>query len=192
MLVIGVSGKAGSGKDTIGNRLIKKHGFKRIALADPIRRIVQDVFVLDWKTVLDRELREKPLKDWPDWNVRMLLQVIGTNCFRKSIDPAVWVKSLILRIKKHSQTNWVVTDVRFPNERNILKKAFGKNFIMIRVEREGHDGKTVGGIANHESEAYTIEADAVLQNDGTKRDLYKLVDDIFVKTKTKKQKRGKS
>ena len=45
-MLIGVCGKAGSGKDTIADYLVKKYNFKKIALADPIKRMVEDVFVL--------------------------------------------------------------------------------------------------------------------------------------------------
>ena len=50
-MLVGITGKAGSGKDTVGDYLVKSHGFKKIALADPIKRLVKDVFVLDEHTV---------------------------------------------------------------------------------------------------------------------------------------------
>ena len=42
--IIGVSGQANSGKDTIADYLISKHGFVRVALADPIKRFGYLVF----------------------------------------------------------------------------------------------------------------------------------------------------
>lgn len=44
MLIIGVCGKAGSGKDTIADILVKDHGFVKVAFADPLKRICQEVF----------------------------------------------------------------------------------------------------------------------------------------------------
>lgn len=35
---------AGAGKDSVASRLVKKHGFVRIGLADPLKRICQEVF----------------------------------------------------------------------------------------------------------------------------------------------------
>lgn len=42
-MIIGVSGLAGSGKDTIANFLVK-HGFQAISLADPLKRICKEVY----------------------------------------------------------------------------------------------------------------------------------------------------
>lgn len=42
--IIGVSGQAGSGKDTVADHLIKSHRFTRVALADPLKRFGQEVF----------------------------------------------------------------------------------------------------------------------------------------------------
>ena len=42
--IIGVSGQAGSGKDTVSDRLIEVHSFVRVALADPIKRFGYHVF----------------------------------------------------------------------------------------------------------------------------------------------------
>lgn len=44
MSIIGMTGRAGSGKDTIADILIKEHGFARVAFGDPLKRITRDVF----------------------------------------------------------------------------------------------------------------------------------------------------
>lgn len=43
-MIIGISGLAGSGKDTAADFLVKNHGFVRIGLADPLKRICKEVF----------------------------------------------------------------------------------------------------------------------------------------------------
>lgn len=47
MNIVGVTGQAGSGKDEIANHLVKKHGFQKLALADPIKRLGLNVFEFD-------------------------------------------------------------------------------------------------------------------------------------------------
>lgn len=42
--IIGVSGQAGSGKDTVANYLVEKYHFAKIALADPIKHLGYHVF----------------------------------------------------------------------------------------------------------------------------------------------------
>jgi len=68
---------------------------------------------------------------------RLLLQLLGTECGRKIIHPNIWVNSLMSEYKpiENSNTvypNWVITDVRFPNELRAIKEKGG---ITIRVNR---------------------------------------------------------
>jgi len=179
-MLVGICGKAGSGKDTVGDYLVKQYGFKRIALADPIKRLVEDVFVLDKHMVYDRMAREQPLESWPGWTVRKLLQFIGTELFRENIDDAIWVKSLWYRICDDKDNNYVVTDVRFPNELQYFKDNALKNhmpFVSMKTVREGCNG--VVGLQGHASEAYDLEAEYILENNGTFQDLYSKVDHII-------------
>ena len=178
-MIVAISGKAGSGKDTVGEFLCKNYGFKRDSLAAPIKRLVKDVFVLDQDTVVDRDLREQELDEWPGWTVRKLLQYIGTEMFRKMITEDVWVKSLCLRMAKE-EGNWVVTDVRFPNEMQMLKEAFGEDCISISVVRPDSEGVGApSGIQGHESEAYDIVGEIQVVNDGDIEDLYHKVNEAL-------------
>lgn len=43
-MLVGISGKAGSGKDTVADLLVKEFSFVKVGLADPLKRIVRDVF----------------------------------------------------------------------------------------------------------------------------------------------------
>lgn len=45
--IIGVSGQAGSGKDTVANYLVEEYNFTKIALADPIKRFGYHVFLFN-------------------------------------------------------------------------------------------------------------------------------------------------
>jgi len=178
-MLIGIGGKAGTGKDTVGAYLVSKYKFNKIALADPIKRIVKDIFVLDDHTVYDRFAREQPLKRWPDWTVRKLLQFVGTELFRNNIDEAIWVKSLWYRVQDDPKGNYVITDIRFPNELEYFKTNAGDNFTFMKVVRDGYTGQV--GLTGHASEAYDLESDIIIENNGTFEDLYKKVDDIFIK-----------
>jgi hypothetical protein len=43
-VILGMVGRAGSGKDTIADLLVYHHGFVKVALADPLKRICRDVY----------------------------------------------------------------------------------------------------------------------------------------------------
>jgi dephospho-CoA kinase len=177
-MIITVSGKAGAGKDTIADYLINRYNFTKISLADPIKRMVQDVFALSENTVYDRNEREKPLNQWGGKSVRQFLQLIGTELFRDNIDQDIWVKSLYLKIKD-SLKEYVIPDVRFPNELNYLKNNVPKGeLISIKVIRAGCDG--VVGINNHRSESFELNTDYTIQNNGTVEELYEKIENIMI------------
>lgn len=182
-MLVGVCGKAGAGKDTVADYLVNNHSFKKISLADPIKRMVKDVFVLDDHTVYDRVAREQPLPQWNDWSVRKLLQIIGTELFRGNIDDAVWVKSLFYRVQSDPENNYVVPDVRFPNELNYLSENCPE-FFTIKVIRDGYEGNV--GFKRHESEAYDLKTDYTFYNNGSFDDLYAQVDEVLKKEEHEK------
>ena len=115
--------------------------------------------ILDYLTTTKKELKSyeglKLIKPTP----RFLLQFIGTNLFRNQLHPEIWVNSLmseykslygyqttdskiniggisipipVLDIDKRVFPNWIITDMRFPNELEAVKKRGG---ITIRVNR---------------------------------------------------------
>ena len=106
---------------------------------------------------------------------RLLLQTIGTDIVR-TINPDIWVNSLfkdydniINRIKAKMRRkgfsilpglvfpNWIITDVRFPNEVNAIKKKEG---IVIRINRESDYNSThfsETALDNYEDFDYTID-----------------------------------
>jgi hypothetical protein len=77
---------------------------------------------------------------------RKLLQLIGTEAGRQIIHPNIWVNALFADYKgkylgatddmkepvEMCFPNWIITDVRFPNEAKAIKDRGG---IVIRVER---------------------------------------------------------
>jgi len=181
-VVIGMIGKAGSGKDTVADYIVEKYGFEKLAFADPLKKAVQVMFDIDDHHMFDRELREVELEDWSPWSVRKLLQFVGTNLMRNQVDEDIWMKNAISRVKKMKLA--VLSDVRFPNEcdgvRNRLKGL--AETLFIRVTRPGHEDAQ-GGMANHESEAFIDELDADIDilNDATIADLYEKIDAIMDK-----------
>jgi hypothetical protein len=202
VMLVGITGKAGAGKDTVGDYLIENYGLEKDSMAAPLKRFVQDVFSVDDFTMHDREEREKTLEAWGDRSVRQWLQYIGTDVCRKKIDDAIWVKSLWMRIKPRIDEghDFVITDIRFPNELNYLKdnssqKRTGrlqrKDFVSIKVVREGFDGsvgleslphykKLLAKILHidfrHPSERYDLDTDYIIENNGDFEELYAKID----------------
>lgn len=179
-IVIGMIGKAGSGKDTVADYVVEKYGFTKIAFADPLKQAVQVIFDVDDNYMFDREMRELPLPGWEPWSVRKLLQFVGTELMRNQVDEDIWVKNAASRAKRISKC--IISDVRFPNEVTDMRKRLegNANMVFVRVTRPGHEDAT-GGIKGHASEAMIDELDADIDivNDGTLEDLYEKVDALI-------------
>jgi len=73
---------------------------------------------------------------------RELLQKLGTDALRDNLHYNVWVNALFADYSVHE--DWIITDVRFPNEAKAIKDRGGK---IIRVDRPFYKP-----INNHPSE----------------------------------------
>ena len=60
---------------------------------------------------------------------RKMLQQVGTDLFRNQLHPNTWVNATFAN---YHDNNWIITDVRFPNELEAIKKHNG---ITIRINR---------------------------------------------------------
>lgn len=177
--VIGICGKPGSGKDTIGSYMEHNLGCKIFNLKTPIEQVVKNIFNIDNHNLYEREAREQPLEDWPGWTARKMLQAVGQS-MRDLAGGDVWAKSLCQRIDSENVALSAVTDVRTPEDADYIRKHVESNngrFILVMVKRSGFGATTVGGFANHKLESYDLEpnCDMVFENDGTKDELFKKV-----------------
>jgi len=92
---------------------------------------------------------------------REVMQYVGTDFFRK-IYPNVWADSTIRRIKSEGTAFAVITDCRFPNEVDAIKKQGGK---VIRLTRNGDDSDAHSSEAALDKENYDwSNFDFVLDN----------------------------
>lgn len=175
MVIIGLSGYASSGKDTVAEHLVNEHRFERVAFADPIREILLAM------NPIVHDVRLKELVDEYGWDlakqrpeVRHYLQVLGYSA-RVNIDQEVWIRAAFRKFSRDIYAKYVITDVRFINEAVAIKQLNGK---IWRIERP--DVTAVNGhVSEWEMDAYKF--DEVLGNDGTLEELRFLVDTLVSK-----------
>lgn len=173
-MLIGLTGYARSGKDSVADVMVSDLGFGRAAYADALR---EGLLVLDPYLGLDQTGRrlwrlsdEIALVGWEgskarEWGqeIRRLLQRFGTEAGRDIHGDNTWVNALFRCAPQ--KRNTVITDVRFLNEALAVQKRGG---VIVRVVRPG-----VAMLNQHASEMELdlIKPDLTLLNNGTLLDL---------------------
>lgn len=166
--LIGISGLAHTGKDTLANFLKEKR--KEIVIesfATPIKEIMVNYFGFTREQVYDQILKEIEDKFW-NITPRKLMQLIGTEMFRKNFRYDVWVKVFEKKILNNPNNFFVVADVRFNNEAEMVIR---NNGIVIKILRNSDNVVNM----SHESEKGIDEnlVHIFLDNNGDLNDLKK-------------------
>jgi len=181
MALIVISGKARSGKDTLGE--IMKQKFKEsyftMAYANALKRKCKEDFDLNHRQLFGN-LKEIPDNRYPKsdggfWTPREILQHMGTEAYR-AVEDGFWVRQLFKYIDRNHLENVIITDGRFPDEINVVKDKGG---IHIRIYRED-EGAAQG--QNHASETSLDNAPAAdynINNDGTIAELEAITEEII-------------
>lgn len=186
-IVIGVTGRKRSGKDTVGKYLIDNYGFVRVAYADALKEACKIIFGFSDEQVYGDDLKEVEDEYWKH-SPREVLQKVGTELFRERLPQVctnmsndIWIRSVdrqIQNLRKQGYTRFVITDVRFPNELDFIAKYNGKSW---KVQRPSIIVDP--SIPVHASEAMIDEfkCDTVFVNDGSLQDLYQTVENEIEK-----------
>ncbi len=130
-MVIGISGKAGSGKDTLGKYLCEEYRCLHYYFAKPLKEGAKIMFALTDDQIANKEV---PIEPW-GISPRKIWQLLGTEVGR-GIDPAIWIKNAEMFIHKHPGRTVIITDVRFDNEAIFIRNRGG---VVINIVREQQD-----------------------------------------------------
>lgn len=175
-LLIGLAGRARTGKTTSANHLVNTHGFVAYAFADPLREGLMQIFNLS-PCDFDDDRKELTI-DWLGRSPRELMQSMGTEWGRHQVHPELWTLLAEQNLEFLGQTNdnasgFVISDLRFENEADFVRKRGG---IVIHVLRSDADE-----VNPHISESGIgiQDNDLVLHNDGALEDLFGQIDEFF-------------
>lgn len=134
---------------------------------------------------------------------RLLLQVIGTECIRDKVHPNAWVNALFADYKPKNTIskinekgnvigtnislypNWIITDMRFPNELEAVKSRGGITIRVNRFEQISTSVRVHGIGVPHESETALDNADFdyTIENNSSIEDLIHTVSLILKREK---------
>lgn len=128
--LIGITGRARAGKDTIASHLVERHGYTRMAFADPIRDMLA-VLGVDGDHM---NTYKEEIIPHLGISYRYLAQTLGTEWGRQLHGTDFWVNVLDRRkvtLHPHAQ-RIVISDVRFNNEARYICQSGGT---LWHVER---------------------------------------------------------
>lgn len=197
-MIIGITGRAGAGKDTAADVLVKECGFVKVGLADPMKRAAMEWFDFSieqlWGPSEMRNAKDlRYPRVGPDNSYltpRHALQQLGTE-FGRACYQDVWVDYAMRVAKRLAVGDYtyfpehgvvpcrgytevpapkgvVIPDVRFANELAAIRKAGGRVF---RIEREGAGLTGAAGAHQSETEQNGFQDVETIRNDGTIEDL---------------------
>lgn len=166
-MIIGLTGPAGVGKDTVADYLVEKHGFKKLSWAAPLKA---GLAAMGFPEPLDRADKEKVI-DGFDFSWRRAAQTLGTE-WGRALDADIWIKLVGRIIAMHPGQDFVISDVRFQNEAELVRSKGGHVWSLHGRQAD------LGDAAGHKSEAGLPDAlvDTYLVNDSSVAELFTLVD----------------
>ena len=168
--MIGLAGLKGAGKNTAAQVLVDKLGYVEEALAAPLKRIAEIL-----NPVLPGGGQLSDLLKYYTWDevkqfleVRQYLQILGKEAIRDQLGESVLIHALENRM--NWEQDYVITDVRFPNEVEwVQMKGIVLWIDNPKCKPDGHSSENLQLIDR---------ADYVVVNDGTIEDLHKKILDV--------------
>lgn len=178
MKIIGLTGRAGAGKDTVADRLVSNYGFVKYSFAKPLKDMLK-VLGVDCD---NRETKELP---HPTFGVspRVMAQTLGTEWMRNCVDKDGWLllaRAFVQGVRGNNTYDdgrthvegIVFSDVRFVNEAEYIRTS-GTLIHVLRPDVET--------VTPHESENGIPfrDCDRALMNDKSVDISFRRLDDIM-------------
>lgn len=175
MILIGLTGPAGSGKDTFADELYERFAFAKTSFAAPLKLALQAIFGFSAEQLSARHMKEAVADYW-GFSPRYAAQKLGTEGCRNLFGEDVWIKRWLLTYFSLQQTDdVVVTDVRFDNEADTIRKLGG---YIVHIRR-GHNPLAIGTSHASEQGISFATGDFFVENDGTVEDLKACAREVF-------------
>ena len=191
-MIIGLSGKKFSGKDTCADFLVKEYNFEKIAFAFFLKEALKVLFAWD-DHVFEPTEKEKKDKYW-DICPREICQLLGTNFLRDTLSNKIshefrlyngeihyssfHIKRLNILVNEliKKKKNVVFTDIRFEDEFNYVKALGGK---IIKIERDSVNDNEYSEHISEQTIDKLNNFDYILKNNNTKESFYNEINEIF-------------
>ena len=168
--IYGVCGKIGSGKSTVCE-ILKNYNYTELSFAEPIKQFAINIGFQYYEVYGSQKQKASESRLW-GVSGRTFMQRFGTDIMRDKLGEiipemkgeSIWVKVLENQLELLGKRNIVISDCRFPDEAEMIRRRGGKIILVTRKECEENS-------SDHSSETQTIEPDYIIENDSTLKEL---------------------
>lgn len=169
-LIIGLTGRAGAGKDVAALALTVTNEFVSMRFASAIKAGLNAMFGFSDESWEDRGWKESVI-GLLSKSPRQLAQTLGTEWGRDSVHTDVWVTCLALKVQRHVQSadkdtgakSIVIPDLRFQNEAKWIKESGG---LIVEIQRDSDEDETEHSGHSSEDGIPLLLIDHIIQNNG--------------------------
>lgn len=185
-MIITISGKSRSGKDTTAAYLKEKfssYDIDTVALADKLKivccymlnNIGYNITLDHFYDEIEKE-RERTLINGSIFTLRKLMQDTGTE-FKSIFGQDFWCRELYKTMDPSGY--YIISDCRYQYEIDYFNSKFSK-VISLKLERD-QDNNLSEKAKQHSSETEMddIQYDYIIDNNSSKEELYSKLDEIF-------------
>lgn len=176
-MIIGLTGKAGSGKDLVADIICRHRRAVKMAWADTLYEALAAITGMTVEQLQCRETKEVPIA-WLGKSPRELLQTLGSEWGRMLVHRDMWVRIGMRRAREAVLQGYDVIFVgtRFDNEAHAVREEGGQIWRVERDDLSQHGTKT-----SHFSEAPLPDflVDRTIFNNGTIDELERAVSGIL-------------
>jgi len=164
-MMVGILGKKGHGKDSVGDILVRHWGFCRVAFADVLKRECEEIYGIDWRIATGSVEEKEAVLVEHGVSARHLWQRHGD--MRSKAEPGYFVTKLaaeVERLREDGVRHFVITDVRHHDEVEYIAGQEGTTWRVMKDEE--HSSETA-------LDGYTASFD--IDNDGSLDELHEAV-----------------